>query len=151
MTKFKDNWVEICLTLLIAILISTIANLVGYGYTITESIPGLLILALMSLAGYFLAYVIPFEKISAVLWISIIAILLASPISPLSGFIIYHVGNVHLMSVVTPILAYAGAVIAKDWGAFRQIGWQGIVVSVFVMAGTFLISSLIGDFFMRLF
>lgn len=151
MTKFKDNWVEISLTLLIAIIISTIANLVGYGYTITESIPGLLILALMSFAGYFLAYIVPIEKISAVLWISIIAILLASPISPFAGTIIYHVGNVHLMAVVTPILAYAGAVIAKDWGAFRQIGWQGVILSIFVMAGTFLISSLLGDLFMRIF
>ena len=98
-----------------------------------------------------LSYLIPVEKISAVLWISIIAILIASPISPVSEQVIFHVNNVSLMSVVTPILGYAGVIIGKDWKAFKEVGLKGIIVSIFVLIGTFLISSLMGDFFLNVF
>lgn len=151
MTKLKENMFDIIVTLFYSMIISIICNMVGYDFSIGESIPGLLILALISIAGYALSYIVPVKRISAVLWISIIAILLASPISPIADTIIYHVNNISLMSVVTPILAYAGVIVGKDWGAFKEVGLKGLIISVFVIIGTFLISSLLGDFFMSIF
>lgn len=151
MTKLKDNFSTLIMTFIITFILSIVANIVGYGYSIMESVPGLLILTAISIVGYILSYVVPIEKISAVLWISIIAILVASPISPIADFVIFHVGNIALMAVVTPILAYAGVLVAQDWDAFLEIGLKGVIVSVFVVAGTFLISSLLGDLFMLIF
>lgn len=116
------------MALAIAAVISTICNMIGYKTSFMESLPGMLIL-----------------------WISLIGSLLASPISPVSAVIIKYTSVISLNAITTPILAYAGIIIGKDWGAFKEVGLKGIIVSIFVIVGTFLISSLMGDFFMGIF
>ncbi len=137
-------------SLLFTIISCTICNILGEE-SLGGSLAGMIILTLITLVGYFLSYVVPAKKISAVLWISIIAILVASPISPVSDFVVKSVDNVSINAIITPILGYAGIIIGKDWGAFKKVGARGIIVSIFVIIGTFLISSLLGDFFMSIF
>ena len=151
MIELKENMKSIIITLVYTMIVSLLCNYVGYETGIIESIPGLVTLVVISIIGYLLSYIIPIKKISAVLWISIIAILAASPISPINGFVIDSVQKISLMSVVTPILAYAGVLVGNDWKAFKEVGPKGIIVSVFVITGTFLISSLLGDLFMNIF
>lgn len=151
MTDLRSNMKSIIITLFYTMIVSILCNYVGYDTGIVESIPGLVTLVVISIIGYLLSYIVPIKKISAVLWISIIAILAASPISPIAGFVIESVQKVSLMSVVTPILAYAGVLVGNDWQAFKEVGLKGIIVSVFVITGTFLISSLLGDLFMNIF
>ena len=124
--------------------------MVGYD-SLGNSLPGILVLSAITLVGYFLSYVVPLKKISAVLWISIIAILLASPISPISDFVVTSVDSLNINAIITPILAYAGVIIGKDWGAFKSVGIKGVIVSIFVIIGTFLISALLGDLFIGIF
>lgn len=134
-----------------AIIISMVSNMVGYGFSFMESIPGMLILGGLALGGYLLSWIVPIKQMSTVLWISILAILIASPISPIADYVIAQVDKVSFMSVVTPILAYAGVVVGKDWASFKNVGVKGLVVALFVVAGTFLISSMLGDLFMKIF
>ena len=150
MQKFKTDMPALVVSLLFTIISCTIANILGGG-SLGGSLAGMLILTLITLVGYFLSYVVPAKKISAVLWISIIAIFIASPISPVSDFVVKSVDNISINAIITPILAYAGIIIGKDWGAFKKVGARGIIVSIFVIIGTFLISSLLGDFFMSIF
>lgn len=150
MAKLKENFSTILFTLILSVLFSVVCNIVGYDIGIAKSLPGLLILAGVSLAGYVLSYIVPLKKISSVLWISFIAIFVASPISPVAEQVIFHVGNVSLMSLCTPILAYAGVLVGKDWSAFKELGFKAVIVSIVVMAGTFLVSSMLGDFFMMI-
>ena len=150
MEKFKIELPGLIQALLITIVVFVIANSIGEE-TLTGSIPGMITLAVISLIGYFLSYVIPLKKVTSVLWISIIAILAARPISPISDFVIDSVNKISINAIITPILAYAGIIIGKDWGAFKKVGVRGIIVSIFVIAGTFLISALLGDFFMGVF
>ena len=147
MAKFKEDFGNIAAALLLSALLAIVCNRVGYDTGIMKSLPGLLILIAISLAGYFLSYIIPTKKITAVLWVSIIA----SPISPVSKQVIYYVGNINLNAVVTPILAYSGVLIGKDWLKFKVLGYKAIIVSVVVMIGTFLVSSWLGDLFMKIF
>lgn len=151
MDKLRENVGTIGAALILSVLFSVICNIVGYDIGIAQSLPGLLILAAISLLGYVLSYIVPIKRITAVLWISFIAILISSPISPIAEQVIFHVGNVSLMSVVTPILGYAGVLVGKDWLAFKELGFKAVIISVVVMAGTFLVSSLLGDFFMMIF
>lgn len=151
MTKLKENIGNVIGALVLSMIFAAIGNLVGYDIGLKESVPGLLILGVISLVGYILSYIVPIDKITAVLWISFIAILVSLPFSPISEMVIYHVNNVSLMSVVTPILGYAGVLVGKDWGAFKKLGVRAVIISVLVMAGTFLISSMLGDFFMKIF
>lgn len=151
MEKIKTEMPNIFIALAFTVVVSTICNMVGYEFNIMESLPGMIILAVLCIAGYALSFIVPVKKISSVLWISILAILLASPISPVSEPVIKYVGNINLNAITTPILGYAGIIIGKDWGAFKEVGVKGIIVSIFVIVGTFLISSLMGDFFMGIF
>lgn len=151
MEKLKIEIPNIIVCLAFTVVVSTICNIVGYDFNIGESLPGMIILATICLLGYGLSFIIPSKKISSVLWISILAIFLASPISPIADSIIKYVSNININAITTPILAYAGIVIGKDWGAFKEVGVKGIIVSIFVIVGTFLISSLMGDFFMKIF
>lgn len=150
MQKFKIDMPALLVSLLFTIISCTICNILGEE-SLGGSLAGMIILTLITLVGYFLSYVVPAKKISAVLWISIIAILVASPISPVSDFVVKSVDNVSINAIITPILGYAGIIIGKDWGAFKKVGARGIIVSIFVIIGTFLISSLLGDFFMSIF
>lgn len=150
MQKFKTDFPSILIALFFTIIACTVANMVGYE-SLGNSLPGILVLSAITLVGYFLSYVVPLKKISAVLWISIIAILLASPISPISDFVVTSVDSLNINAIITPILAYAGVIIGKDWGAFKSVGIKGVIVSIFVIIGTFLISALLGDLFIGIF
>lgn len=150
MQKFKTDMPALVVSLLFTIISCTICNILGEE-SLGGSLAGMLILTLITLVGYFLSYVVPAKKISAVLWISIISIFIASSISPVSDFVVKSVDNISINAIITPILAYAGIIIGKDWGAFKKVGARGIIVSIFVIIGTFLISSLLGDFFMSIF
>lgn len=150
MQKFKTDMPALVVSLLFTIISCTICNVLGEE-SLGGSLAGMIVLTLITLVGYFLSYVVPAKKISAVLWISIIAILIASPISPVSEFVVKSVDKISINAIITPILAYAGIIIGKDWGAFKKVGARGIIVSIFVIVGTFLVSSLLGDFFMSIF
>lgn len=150
MQKFKTDMPALVVSLLFTIISCTICNVLGEE-SLGGSLAGMIVLTLITLVGYFLSYVVPAKKISAVLWISIIAILIASPISPVSEFVVKSVDKISINAIITPILAYAGIIIGKDWGAFKKVGARGIMVSIFVIIGTFLVSSLLGDFFMSIF
>lgn len=150
MQKFKTDFPSILIALFFTIIACTVSNMVGYE-SLGNSLPGILVLSAITLVGYFLSYVVPLKKVSAVLWISIIAILVSSPISPISDFVITSVDKLNINAIITPILAYAGVIIGKDWGAFKSVGIKGVIVSIFVIIGTFLISALLGDFFIGIF
>ena len=54
-----------------------------------------------------------------------------------------YVGQIGLLPLATPVLAFAGVNIGKDWVEFKKIGWRGVVVTLCVMVGTFVGSALI--------
>jgi len=138
-TKFSVVFMDWVMTFVVVGIIAAICNVVGYDGQFLESIPGLLIFACISLAGLTVKHFVP-GNLPAVAYISIIGILVAMPLSPISEFVVYWAGKVALMATVTPILAYAGVIVGRDWKDFAKIGWKGIFVSVLVIFGTFLIS-----------
>lgn len=109
-----------------------------------KGLPGILILWAIALAGTILGTVIP--KIPTAIWITIIGVLLAMPYNTVTApFIVKYVNEINLLATCTPILAYAGVSIGKDWLEFKRIGWRGILVAIFVMIGTYLGSAIIAQ------
>ncbi|MDO4594833.1 MAG: hypothetical protein Q4B52_05580 [Tissierellia bacterium] len=151
MKEFKLKIIDILKALSISIVAFSICNVLIGEFNIADSIISMIILSIICVIGYFLSFIVPLKKISPVLWISIIAILIASPISPISRIVIGYVDKLSINAIVTVILAYTGVIIGKDWNKFKAVGIKGVVVSIFVIIGTFLISSLMGDFFMKVF
>jgi len=125
-------------------IMSAIGNYVGYQYPFQESIVGMFILCLISLVGLILEKIIP-VNIPSILYISLLGLILALPISPVSGVIIYYTSRVELISLTTILLAYAGIAMGKDLNEFKKVGLKGILVTFFVILGTYLGSALIAQ------
>ena len=71
-----------------------LANLIGYGVGITDSIPGLAVLIVISMAAVVLTKVLPL-KLPIVAYCSIIGLLSASTISPVRDFVIQAASNIN--------------------------------------------------------
>lgn len=71
-----------------------LANLIGYGVSFTDSIPGLLVLIVISMIAVFLTKVLPL-KLPIVAYCSIIGLISACPLSPVREFVIQAAGNIN--------------------------------------------------------
>ena len=142
--SFGSEFFDWVMTFIIVAILSVACNM------LLESIPGMLIFAAISLAGLTVKHFIP-GNLPAVAYIALIGMLVAMPFSPISGFVIYWANKVALMAVVTPILAYAGVIVGRDWREFVKIGWKGILVSLLVILGTFFVSGGMAEIMGRIF
>ena len=133
------NWI---LLLVIFSVITVIGNWVGYKHPISDSLVGMLILSLITLAGLLLERYLPFN-ISSIIYISVIGIVLSLPAMPTSAFVVGYVSQVELLSIVTVFLAYVGIGVGKNWDQFKNMGWRGMVVTICLITGTYIGSALI--------
>ena len=144
----KEPFRSLCrdwgISLTVMVFLTMACNMAGYGGHFLESIPGMLILCIISFLGLTAKHIIP-SSLPAVTYIGIIGMLAAIPASPISAPVIYWTGKIDLMASITPILAFAGVLLGKDWKAFLTIGWKGILVSLLVIFGTFFTSGLIAQ------
>ncbi len=111
-------------------------------------IGGMAIIVGTVLAGYVL-YRLTGTKLPAVIWVSLIGMLLTFPQFPFATQIAEMTGKINFLALATPILAFAGLSIAKDVPAFRQLGWRIVVTSFAANAGTFIGATLVAQFFMH--
>lgn len=142
--SFGSQFFDWIMTFIIVAILSVACNMAGYGGKLLESIPGMIIFAVISLAGLTIKHFIP-GNLPAVAYIALIGMLVAMPFSPVAGIVIYWANKVALMAVVTPILAYAGVIVGRDWREFVKIGWKGVFVSLLVILGTFFVSGGIAE------
>ncbi len=143
--KFKEK----IFILLITAAISVVANWVGPGISPLQGIPGVLILAAISIAGIAISDIMP-GKIPAVAYIVTLATIVTIPAFPLSGFISYHTGNVDFTTLCTPILAYAGIYTGENLDNLKKTGPKIIVLAIFVILGTYIGSALIAQIILKM-
>lgn len=143
--KFKEK----IFILLITAAISVVANWVGPGISPIQGIPGVLILAAISIAGIAISDIMP-GKIPAVAYIVTLATIVTIPAFPLSGFISYHTGNVDFTTLCTPILAYAGIYTGENLDNLKKTGPKIIVLAIFVILGTYIGSALIAQIILKM-
>ncbi|MDU2488970.1 MAG: hypothetical protein E7D27_00080 [Clostridium celatum] len=143
--KYKE-WIFL---LLIACLGIITANFVGFKVSFIDSLPGTLVLLAISLISVLLTKVLPF-KLPIVAYCSIIGLLLASPISPISEFVINSANKINFTAPLTLVGAFAGISIGSDIKSFAKQGWKMIIIAIFVMTGTFLGSALIAQIVLKI-
>lgn len=144
--KRMGYWI---LLLAIFSVITVIINYIGCGLPILDSLIGMLILSIITFVGLFLERTIKLD-ISNIIYISLIGLVLALPFMPTSDFIVNFVDKVDLISICTVFLAYVGIGIGRDWDDFKKIGWRGIIVTIFVISGTYLCSASLAQLFLVL-
>ncbi|MDQ0857863.1 hypothetical protein [Bacillus sp. V2I10] len=130
-------------------IIALLGNWVGYGISPKDSLPGMLIVMVITAAGLALTKVLPF-KLPAVVWISLFALLVTSPIFPGNAIFAEATGKLEFMALATPILAYAGLSFGKDIQEFKKLGWRIVVISLVVYTGTFLFATIFAEIAFRL-
>ena len=113
--RFSGMFMDWVMTFLVVAILATVCNIVGYDGGFIESLPGMLIFGLISLAGLTVKHFVP-GNLPAVAYIALIGMIVAMPFSPISGFVVYWAGKVSLMATVTPILAYAGVIVGRSAG-----------------------------------
>ena len=140
----KEVVMEWILILIIFSFMSAIGNYIGYHYPFQESLYGMFILCAITLLALIIEHHISYN-IPAIIYISIIGLIVALPWSPISSTIIYYTSKVNIVSLTTILLAYAGIAMGKDLGEFKKVGLKGIIVTFFVILGTYMGSALIAQ------
>ncbi|CEM60855.1 DUF340 domain-containing protein [Treponema phagedenis] len=143
--KFKDQ----IIVLLITSVISVIANWIGPKISPLLGIPGVVILALLCVAGILLAKVIP-GKIPAVAYIVTIATIMTIPGVPFSEHISYYTSKVNFTTLCTPILAYAGIYTGANLEGLKKTGPRIVLLAVLVILGTYVGSALIAEVILKM-
>ena len=140
------NWI---LLLAIFSVIVVIGNYIGYKHPISDSLIGMTILSLITLVGVWMERELPLN-VSSIICISVIGIVLAFPSMPTSDIIIHYVSQVELLSIVTVFLAYVGIGMGKSWGEFKAMGPRAIIVTILVIASTYLGSAVVAHVILTL-
>lgn len=123
-------------------------NWAGYDILPLAAIPGMIVLILICLAGFILRELIPIN-FPSIAYISIIGVIVSMPWMPGADKIVEWTGEVELLALATPILAYAGIAIGRSWTDFMKLGWKTLIVGSLVMLGTFLGSAVIAEIILR--
>ena len=142
----KQEWI---FTLALAGLGMMVANFIGFDVAFSQSLPGVLVLLVISAAAAFLSWLIPL-KLPTVAYCSILGLLCACPISPVADFVIQSVGQINFTAPLTMVGAFAGMSISNQIKQFVRQGWKMIVISVLVMTGTFFGSLVIAQVMLQL-
>lgn len=112
-----------------------------------DALIGMAVLVACIVLGYGLAALTAAWNIPALIWVSLVAAVVALPVSPVSAILNPYVAKVGILPLVTPVLAYAGLSLAKDWPVLRALGWRIVVVSLLANAGAFLAGAAIAQVF----
>ena len=137
------------LTFVIIGIIALLGNWLGYGVSPMDALPGMVIIVAVTLLGFLLAKIIPI-KLPVVIWISVLALVMTTPIFPADETVIKFTEKVNFMALATPILAYAGLSFGKDLQEFKKLGWRIVVISLVVYTGTFVLSTLVAEIGFRM-
>ena len=138
--KFKE-WI---LLLTISGIGMIFANWVGFGVAFSQSLPGMLVLLVISLLAVVCDRYIPI-KLPVVAYASIIGLLLACPLSPIADFVIVSANKINFTAPLTMVGAFAGMSISSQLKSFMKQGWAMILLSILVMTSTFMGSLLISQ------
>ena len=121
-----------------------LANFVGFHVNFLDSLPGVAILLLISLASVALSKIIPL-KLPVIAYCSLLGLFLACPLSPIREFVIASAGKINFTAPLTMVGAYAGISISDQIHTFVKQGWKMILIGIFVMTGTFVFSAIIAQ------
>lgn len=139
------------LGLLLAVsVIMIITNIIGYKMPLVDSIKGVLLLSAIGLFGLTVSkFMSQFIKLPSMMYVSLTGLLLACPISPVKDAVIGITSQVAFLAPTTALGVFAGISLGKDIKEFAKIGWKMIIITLFVITGTFIFSAIVADLVLR--
>ena len=137
--------------LLMVSVIVILTNIIGYKMPVRDSIIGVLLLSAISLVGLTISnFMSRFVKLPSMMYVSLLGLLLACPVSPVKDIIVETTTPVAFLAPATALGAFAGISLGKDLKEFVKMGWKLVLITLFVITGTFIFSALVADVVLKM-
>ena len=118
---------------------------------VKDSIIGVLLLSAISLIGLTISkFMSRFVKLPSMMYVSLLGLLLACPVSPVKDIIVETTTPVAFLAPATALGAFAGISLGKDLKDFTKMGWKLVLITLFVITGTFIFSALVADIVLKM-
>ena len=137
--------------LLMVSVIVILTNIIGYKMPVRDSIIGVLLLSAISLVGLTISnFMSRFVKLPSMMYVSLLGLLLACPVSPVKDIIVETTTPVAFLAPATALGVFAGISLGKDLKEFAKMGWKLVLITLFVITGTFIFSALVADVVLKI-
>ena len=137
--------------LLMVSVILILTNVIGYKMPVKDSIIGVLLLSAISLIGLTISkFMSRFVKLPSMMYVSLLGLLLACPVSPVKDIVVETTTPVAFLAPATALGAFAGISLGKDLKDFTKMGWKLVLITLFVITGTFIFSALVADIVLKM-
>ena len=141
---------QLGLLLMVSVVI-ILTNVIGYKMPVGDSIIGVLLLSAISLVGLTISnFMSRFVKLPSMMYVSLLGLLLACPVSPVKDIVIETTTPVAFLAPATALDAFAGISLGKDLKDFAKMGWKLVLITLFVITGTFIFSALVADVVLKI-
>ena len=141
---------QLGLLLMVSVVI-ILTNVIGYKMPVGDSIIGVLLLSAISLIGLTISnFMSRFVKLPSMMYVSLLGLLLACPVSPVKDIVIETTTPVAFLAPATALGAFAGISLGKDLKDFAKMGWKLVLITLFVITGTFIFSALVADVVLKM-
>lgn len=125
----------------------------GNPVTPLEALPGMAMLFAITVIGVAISdgldKVLP-KNLPAIAYISLVAIIATIPGVPGAEYMFECMNKIGLLPLCTPILAYAGISLGKDFDTFKSQGVAIVCVALLTFVGTYVGSAVIAEIVLRL-
>ena len=116
-----------------------------------DSIIGVLLLSAISLVGLTISnFMSRFVTLPSMIYVSLLGLLLACPVSPVKDIIVETTTPVAFLAPATALGVFAGISLGKDLKEFAKMGWKLVLITLFVITGTFIFSALVADVVLKI-
>ena len=141
---------QLGLLLMVSVII-ILTNVIGYKMPVKDSIIGVLLLSAISLVGLTISkFMSRFVKLPSMMYVSLLGLLLACPVSPVKDIVVGTTTPVAFLAPATALGAFAGISLGKDLKDFTRMGWKLVLITLFVITGTFIFSALVADIVLKM-
>lgn len=140
---------QLKILIIVGILI-LIGQRIGYGISIIEAIPGIILVIAVAMFSLIIKELTPNLKFPAFAWASLTALVLSMPFMPTADWFLGHTNSVNFLGTTTPILAFAGISVGNRIEQFKKLSWKVLIVAVMVFIGTFFGSAIIAQIILKL-
>ena len=141
---------QLGLLLMVSVII-ILTNIIGYKMPVKDSIIGVLLLSAISLIGLTISkFMSRFVKLPSMMYVSLLGLLLACPVSPVKDIVVETTTPVAFLAPATALGAFAGISLGQDLKDFTKMGWKLVLITLFVITGTFIFSALVADIVLKM-
>lgn len=124
----------------------------GNPVTPLEALPGMVMLFAITVIGVAISdgldKVLP-KNLPAIAYISLVAIIATIPGVPGAEYMFECMNKIGLLPLCTPILAYAGISLGKDFDTFKSQGVAIVCVALLTFVGTYVGSAVIAEIVLK--